>query len=768
MKVRTMNKKKSSVFLALLCCFMIFSMFWAESVGAQAQTSMPHVEVVVGFHNNIKYGSYAPVKVRISENHARVGGSVEIFLSFQEAEQYYYRAQYPSGEVETEVSFCVAMPEQYRNDAYMEVTILDENGDKVYHNRVGYQGNDQGSQIYVGVLTDRYEGMDYWDELQLESVYQMGGRTIPLSADEVPEESQSLDMLDMILVKEFDQGQLNETQKQALEDWVYGGGVLLLDGGNSLIEKSEETETSVYSFLKVDQTEGSISVTEYGKGRIVGTDFDTEEFSYIIQNEGDGVTGAATALRSADELMELIMGEARLQGIYQDGYRGINQIQEFSHKTISADGVTAPVFGIYIFILFCYILILIPCCYLLLRKKGYLEWLRLAIFILALLGSGVIIWAGKNTRLSDPFIHYLEVDEYMGDQMIQNVYATLQAPYNKSYEVSLNPSYQILPITDQWASDKDRERIEEITVENGEFRVQLSDATAFQEESFRLKKIKKTDSQVTADIHLFDGKTTGTVENRMEERLEDVILLMPEYAMGLGTMEPGEAISLDDVSGISYRSGNLEDMNLEDIWGFSGDMSLKSISQKHRSLIESYLWTSYERRPCLIGFIKESDGDIQENSEYVQYGERMVVIYVDIDMTKDGWEYYPSVPLESRVVVGTFYGIHNSMMEGDSGVIAYSLDGEYEIEELTFHMDWAAGQDEKKVTEIYFLNPVTGEYTLVYPGNSSFTEKELQDYINMNEIYIKFRSAEENGEISRLPRISMIGRKHNVGNQGAL
>ncbi len=763
MKLKTTNKKKSSVFRAFFSCFVILSMLWTEPASVQAQTSVPHVEVVVGYHNNIKYGSFAPVKVRISENHARAGGTVELFLSFQEEEQYYYRTQYPAGQEEAEVSFCVAMPEVYRTDAYMEVKISDENGDEVYQSRVGYQGNDQGSQIYVGVLTDRYEGMDYWDELQLESVYQMGGRTIPLSADEIPEESQSLDMLDMILVKGFGEDQLNEAQKQALEDWVYDGGVLLLDGEI----RPEGVKTSVYPFLKVDQTEGNISVTESGKGRIIGTDFDTEEFSYIIQNEGDGMT--VPSIQSADELMELLMGEARLQGIYQDGYRGSNQIQEFIHKTISADGITTPSFGIYVLILFCYILILVPCCYLLLRKKGYLEWLRPAILVLALLGSGVIFLAGKNTRFSEPFIHYLEVDEYLDAQVVETVYATLQAPYNKTYEVSLDPSYQILPVTDQWVADKERERTEEITVEDGEYRVQFSDSTAFQEESFRLKKKNKAISPVTADIHLFDGETTGTVENQMTERLEDVILMMPEHAVSLGTLEPGESITLDDIPSISYKSVTLEDMNLEDIWGFTDDANqLKSIDQKHRSLIESYLWTSYEKSPCLIGFIKESDGEIQQNSEYVQYGERMVVIYVDVDTTKDGWEYYPSVPMESRIVFGTFYGIRDSMMEGDSGVIAYTLDGEYEIEELTFHMDWDAARDEKKVTEIYFLNPVTGEYTLVYPGKSTFTGEELQDYINMNEIYIKFRSTAENGETSRLPRISMIGRKRNVGNQGAL
>lgn len=762
MKLKATNKKRGVAFLAFLICFLLFSLIGSKSVTAEAQPLTPDVEVVAGYHNYIKYGSYVPVEVRIAGNHAQTGGRVELLVAFQETEQYCYTAEYPSGSEEASVSFCVAMPEYYESDARMEVKILDENGEEIYQSRVGYLGNDQGPQIYVGVLTDQYEGMDYWEELQLGDPYPMGARAIPLSPEAIPGESQKLDMLDLILVKDFTAASLEESQRQAIKEWIFHGGVLLLDGADGMFEGAFEDEsTRSYPFVKLDRNGGALYVTEYGTGRIARTDFDTGEFSHIIRNGGEGADTSLYSMLSPEELMECIMGEACLLEIYQNGYRGRWQTQELIQHTSSAEGLRVPSLWVYVLILAGYIMIFIPGCYLALRKKGRLEWVRLALFLLGVVGSGVIFLTGKQTRLSDPFLHYLEVDEYRQGQRTRTVYAALQAPYNTSYEASFDPSYQIIPVIDQWKTETEREKMEEITVGDGEYRIRFSGAKAFQEEHFRLKKAETAEPEVEAEVHLFDGKTTGTLENQTASALEDVMLLMPEYALAVGTLEAGESRDLEDTAAaaVSYDSGNLEDM-----WGFAADTGhLGAVGRKRRTLIENYMRTCSERTPCVIGFVSDPEAEIQENRAYEQYGEQMVVVYLDVDTTEGEWEYYPAAPMESRVVAGNVYGIHHSEMEGDSSVLAYLLDGEYEIRELTFHMAGNVQGAEAQVTEIYFLNPLTGEYALVYPGDSSFTGEELLNYINMNEIYVKFRSAAEDGVISRLPRISMIGRKRDVG-----
>ena len=760
MKLRAKNRKISIILAVLIGSFAVL-MVGIRDIPAKAQTSALDVEIVVGYHNYVKYGSYAPVNVKISENKNKMGGTVELLLVLDQSEQYSYIKEFPAGREESEISFYVPIPQYYENNSYMEVKIIDENGAEIYQSRVGYQGNNQGAQIYIGVLTDQYEGMEYWDELQLQEPYQIGGCTIPLSAGDIAVESQSLEMLDMILVKNFSENQLSAGQKNSLEDWIYGGGVLLVEG-NELFQEygNSAVESVTYPFLQPNQYGGTITVKQMGKGRIVRTDFDTNMFSYIIKNEGESLEETFQTGISSDELLEILMGKSCIQGIFQEGYRGMNQMHALINETISADGVTIPSFGWYILILGLYIFIFVPVCYMILRKRKHMEWLRLTIVILAFIGSGVIFLTGKNTRFSEPFIHYIAVDEYWGNKKTETIYVTLQAPDSKAYEVLLNPSYQTFPILEQWGYMRDTERTEEITVSSSEYKVRFTDSTAFQEEHFRMRKTEETEEMIETTIHLFDGKTTGRLENKTNKVLEDVVLFLPEYALEVGDMEPGEIIDLDELTSTGYDTGNLKDM-----WAFSTRSGhLRMMDEKHFSMMQNYLWNNYEKSPCVIGFVKETDANIQTDDGYEQYGERMLVTHVDIDMTEDGWEYFPNVPMNSRIVTGNFYGTYDSTMEGDSGVIAYTIDGEYEIKELKFHVNSISQQTEKNVNEIYFLNPLTGEYTLVYPGNSTFSGEMLQDYINMNEIYIKFRSTAENGEISRLPRISMIGRKRDVGN----
>ena len=395
MKLSMRNKKRRLCFLLFLMVCQVITMVLGNSIDSYAYSSSLDVEVVVGYNNYVKYGSYAPVKVRISENNRKVGGRIELAVIFRDVEQYYYTAPFSSGKEETEVSFCVAIPNIYETEASMEIKILDEDGEELYQNRIGYQGNNQESQIYVGVLTDQYEGMDYWDELQMNEPYQLGGRTIPLSADEIPEDSQYLDMLDMILVKDFEEGQLNDDQTKAIEGWILDGGVLLVDGMDGVMDHEKEEEVFLYPFETLERNEGTISIHQKGKGRVVITDFDTEEFSYIIKNDGEGLVESFQSRMSSNELMEILMGKSSLQGIYQDGYRGISQVQSFFHNTVSADGIKVPTFGVYVTILIGYILVFVPCIYWGLKKWRHLEWLRVAILFLAILGSGIIFLAEK-------------------------------------------------------------------------------------------------------------------------------------------------------------------------------------------------------------------------------------------------------------------------------------------------------------------------------------------------------------------------------------
>mgnify|MGYP003375829006 FL=1 len=144
MKLRAKNRKISIILAVLIGSFAVM-MVWIQDIPAKAQTSALDVEIVVGYHNYVKYGSYAPVNVKISENKNKIGGTIELLLVLDQSEQYFYIKEFPVGKEESEISFYVPIPQYYENNSYMEVKIIDENGAEIYQSRVGYQGNNQGA-----------------------------------------------------------------------------------------------------------------------------------------------------------------------------------------------------------------------------------------------------------------------------------------------------------------------------------------------------------------------------------------------------------------------------------------------------------------------------------------------------------------------------------------------------------------------------------------------------------------------------------------------
>ena len=53
------------------------------------------VEVVVGYHNYVKYGSFAPVTVKLSGELAREGGTVEIQVSYGQGKSSFIAKHFP-------------------------------------------------------------------------------------------------------------------------------------------------------------------------------------------------------------------------------------------------------------------------------------------------------------------------------------------------------------------------------------------------------------------------------------------------------------------------------------------------------------------------------------------------------------------------------------------------------------------------------------------------------------------------------------------------
>ena len=61
----------------------------------------------------------------------------------------------------------------------------------------------------------------------------------------------------------------------------------------------------------------------------------------------------------------------------------------------------------------------------------------------------------SKTRFEDSFFHYASIQDYAEDTIVESTYINMQTPYNRSFSVWLDPSYDIRPITRMQGNDRE-------------------------------------------------------------------------------------------------------------------------------------------------------------------------------------------------------------------------------------------------------------------------------------------------------------------------
>lgn len=85
-------------------------------------------------------------------------------------------------------------------------------------------------EFLAGVLTDDPTGMQYLDGLRTSAYSSVSLAAMLLDETTLEDTRAGLDMLDLLLVQDFDTDRLRTEQKEAIKRWVRDGGVLVQGG----------------------------------------------------------------------------------------------------------------------------------------------------------------------------------------------------------------------------------------------------------------------------------------------------------------------------------------------------------------------------------------------------------------------------------------------------------------------------------------------------------------------------------------------------------
>ena len=189
-------------------------------------------ELKVGVDNKAEILRYAPFAITVENNGTDFSGKIQMILPNKVNYNLMYESDFSiaKGEKKT-VTFSAKVLD---NLGKVNIRIINKKG-KVVWNEIKRFNVDKtaSTKIDIGVLSDDFSALGYMDNIEFYDRETFKTNLVELTADDFPEDVNSLDMLEMIIISNFSTDILTDKQIEALNLWVNRGGMLVIGTGSN-------------------------------------------------------------------------------------------------------------------------------------------------------------------------------------------------------------------------------------------------------------------------------------------------------------------------------------------------------------------------------------------------------------------------------------------------------------------------------------------------------------------------------------------------------
>lgn len=209
----------------LLICFFVppQTILGAEEEDGQLLTNDKYnisMSVNYGYDNKVKYGRYTLVTGEIeNKGEKSFAGVFQVMIPKATDNALYQEAVTVKPGETKKVSLALPIVD---DTGYLQVKLLNKKTAVLEHTYKLTFGN-YDKLIYAGVLTEEGERLSYLDRLNLKLFY--------LTEDTLTDNALGLDLLDVLIISNYEVSKLSKEQVQAITTWVNNGGTLVLSTG---------------------------------------------------------------------------------------------------------------------------------------------------------------------------------------------------------------------------------------------------------------------------------------------------------------------------------------------------------------------------------------------------------------------------------------------------------------------------------------------------------------------------------------------------------
>jgi hypothetical protein len=325
--------------------------------------------------------------------------------------------------------------------------------------------------LLIGILSDSPQPL-----ADLADVKPSSGesRVAYLTPEDLPAEGQGWQALDILAISDTDTGQLTQEQQAAMEEWVVGGGRLVVMGGPSYqrnlaglgtLSPVTVTGTQTVSLQPLASAAGAPLDEQVDADALIATGTLASDATVLLESEGAPLVVSRPLgqgqihflaadpglepLRSwsaLGELWALILssGEARPGWAF-----GFTDQWDYARNAASAiPGITLPSVIAMCGFLSLYVLLIGPLNYIVLArlKRRELAWLTIPLFVIVF--SVVAYVTGFQLRGSEAVLHRLAIIQTWPDSPSAKVdtLVGIWSPRRSRYDIQVQPGYLVRPM----------------------------------------------------------------------------------------------------------------------------------------------------------------------------------------------------------------------------------------------------------------------------------------------------------------------------------
>lgn len=494
--------------LAVLCAMMLALFFTAtrpmgvyaaqasdvqvETGEAQAETDGTEngmsadgfrVRAVPGLNGYYKQGAPVPLTLYLESENEDFEGIIRVIVPGSaynsKAVAYEKDIMLAAGEEKA-----VSMPvDNVYGMSVMKMELVDTS-DKIVLEYTIQTRNQVDEDILVGILSNDYTALNYFDGKQLDfGSYQSSTQIVELNADIFPEQASSLDALSYLVINSFDTSTLNKEQYSALKKWVNNGGILILGTGSDYKQTLSGFQDgfvsgNIGSFrqgeLSLAEEENAVAFSENDgiidlsleNGHALDGVFRTPELAWI-QDIGQGhvvMTACNLGMEPVSSWAEKGEMAERLLTFAASGYT-VQRIQDLNYGTGTDSWMVQSAVDdlhqvsepnmVLLGILFAVFVFLAgPGLYLILKAADKREWMWGIVPAMSLVVTAAVFLFSRDMRITAPqeasvTSLYYDARE---DAVSRKVYMGIQVPGASKEQVTLNNSLRSLHVLDEYGN----------------------------------------------------------------------------------------------------------------------------------------------------------------------------------------------------------------------------------------------------------------------------------------------------------------------------